>query len=182
MGHKCWSCCGLGLVILLSTMVQGQEEKRYLGKTAKEWVKIVKDKDSPQRMDGVEAMLGVGVLMAMDVGTEEVLGALVSALKDKRELVRARAARGVGNFGADARTAVPALIEALKASAKIKKEDEVFVRVHLLDAVGQIGPAAKAAVPVVLEGLKADDQLVRKQAAESLKKIDPEAAKKAGLK
>ena len=46
----------------------------------------------------------------------------------------------------------------------------------------EVGPAAKAAVPVVVQSLEDADSRVRKQAVDSLRKIEPEAAKKARLK
>ena len=183
MRFKSWVCCGLGLIMLVGGVIQGQEEKRYVGKTAKEWIKIVKDKNAPQRKDGVEVLMSAGRIMAMEVGTEEVVAALVSALDDKEEFLRARAARGIGNFHAEAKSAVPALIKAMKATSKAAEQGgEEFARIHFLEALGDIGPSAKAAVPVVLHSLKDAEPRIRKKAAESLQMIDPEAAKKAGIK
>jgi HEAT repeat protein len=48
-------------------------------------------------------------------------------------------------------------------------------------SLGQIGPAAKAAVSALIDALKDEDKDVRTAAAEALKKIDPEAARKAGV-
>jgi hypothetical protein len=50
----------------------------------------------------------------------------------------------------------------------------------VLDALGQFGSQARAAIPMVLEALK--DQNVSYNAAIAFKKIDPEAAAKAGVK
>src|SRR5262249_48889860 len=53
-------------------------------------------------------------------------------------------------MGAEAKTAVPALIVALK-------DQEEDVRCVVADALGAIGPAAREAVPALAEGLKDKD-------------------------
>ena len=188
MRYLLWLYCGSVLAIVLCCTADGQEAKKYLGRTAQEWIKIVKDKDSPHRMDGVEAMVGVGTSMAKEVGAEDIVAALTSALSDQRDIVRARAARGLGSFQRDAKSAVPALIQVIKDSSAAakdgdadKKESEAFVRVHIIQTLGDIGPPAKAAVKILVEALKDSDRTVRKSAGEALKKIDPEAAKGAGV-
>jgi HEAT repeat protein len=49
-------------------------------------------------------------------------------------------------------------------------------------ALGQFGLAAKEAVPALTKALKDANPRGRQEAAEALKQIDPEAAKKAGIK
>src|SRR5205823_4902352 len=84
---------------------------------------------------------------------------------------RQKAALALGKMGPKAKAAVPALIDALK-----DKKDRV--RRFSAKALGDVGPEAKAAVPALIEALR-DDQ-VRAMAGYALKRIDPEAAKKAG--
>jgi HEAT repeat protein len=174
MERRAWLWCGVCLAVL-AVAARGHEEKRYQGKTAKEWIRIVKDKDSPQRKDGVEVLRSVGPIIAEEVGAKEVVAALVPVLKDKDALLRGRAADALGNLSASAKAAVPALIEALQ-------DEEDYVRTEAAQALGDIGKAAQAAVPALVAALKDKEAPVRKAAAESLKKIDPEAAKKAGVK
>jgi HEAT repeat protein len=52
------------------------------------------------------------------------------------------------------------------------------------DALGGVGKeaAAEKVVPALIQALKDPDSQVRRAAAEALKKVDPEAAKKAGLR
>jgi hypothetical protein len=64
----------------------------------------------------------------------------VARLKDKSDPARWEAAFELGNLGAAAAPAVPALIEALKDESK-------GCRSHAIKALGKIGPGAKAAVP-----------------------------------
>jgi HEAT repeat protein len=68
---------------------------------------------------------------------------------------------------------VPALVEALK-------DREARVREAAAGGLGAIGRPAKAAVPALLELRKDGDENVRAAAARAPKRIDPEAAKKAG--
>jgi len=68
---------------------------------------------------------------------------------------------------------VPALSKALK-------DEDMFVRMHAAQSLGHI--ADRLSVPALLEALNDPDEHVRKCAAEALKKIDPEAAAKAGVK
>jgi HEAT repeat protein len=49
-------------------------------------------------------------------------------------------------------------------------------------ALGQFGPAAKEAVPALTEALKDVNPKVRQEAAQALKIVDPEAARKVGIK
>jgi HEAT repeat protein len=46
-------------------------------------------------------------------------------------------------------------------------------------ALGRIGPVAKDAVPVLLKAMKNGNQELQRSATEALRKIDPEAARKA---
>ena len=48
--------------------------------------------------------------------------------------------------------------------------------------MGEIGPDAKAAVPALVKALGDDGQYVARFAGEALQRIDPAAAKKAGVK
>lgn len=67
-----------------------------------------------------------------------------------------------------------ALIEALK-------EKNPVVRWSAAVVLGEIGPAAKVAIVRSAERLKDRDKHVRREAARALRKIDPEAAKRAGV-
>ena len=50
------------------------------------------------------------------------------------------------------------------------------------ESLGEIGPDAKSAVPALIESLKDPSLEVRDMAGASLKKIDPAAAAKQGVK
>jgi len=54
-------------------------------------------------------------------------------------------------------------------------------RYMAIRALGRIGPPARVAIPPLLDLLQAEDRMIRITAADALKRIDPEVAKKAGL-
>ena len=108
-------------------------------------------------------------------GARSAVPALVEALKDRDDRVRAATADALNGIGPPARAAVPALTEALKDRAP-------DVRSRVARALGSIGPGAKAATSALTKALlKGQTEGVRAAAGEALKKIDPEAAKKAGI-
>ena len=91
--------------------------------------------------------------------------------KDESRDVRLEAVFALKNFGV---WAVPDLLEALKKGPKADRN-------MILITLGEMGDKAKDAVPAVVASLQDDDEYVRAAAAEALKKLDPEAARKAGV-
>ena len=132
-------------------------------------VKALKDDDAPARAGAAAALYWI----ATEAGT--AVPALGEALQDRDIRVRRLSALALARLGPDARLAVPALIEAVK-------DKESRVRAAAVNALAAIGPSAKAATPALIEALKDRDKSARARAAEALKKIDSEAAKKAGVK
>lgn len=80
-------------------------------------------------------------------------------------------------------TTVSALGERL---AQAWREEKQFSQLPfdavLLSGLAELGPRAKSVVPVVLPLLNAPRRALRQAAADALKKIDPEAAAKAGIR
>lgn len=85
----------------------------------------------------------------------------IGKLKDRDRYVRMQAAAALGQIGAEARKAVPALTEALT------DEDE-SIRQWAAHALGQIGPEARSAVPALTAALRDDNAFVRLKAAEAV--------------
>ena len=97
---------------------------------------------------------------------------LTPLLQDPLPGIRINAAIALGAIGPEARSAVPALAANLK-------DPSPLVRTFTLRALAKLGPAAQEAVPAILPLLKEPSH--QSEAAETLKKIDPAAAQKAGV-
>ena len=119
---------------------------------------------------------------------------------------RARAAGSLGGFGPAGSPAIPVLIQAANAKdivvrgpavgalGEIHQQPDVIVPLLMkyldddnlntaaAEALGGFGSVAKPAVPKLVALLKIPDKDLRHAVTESLKKIDPEAAAKAGIK
>jgi HEAT repeat protein len=121
---------------------------------------------------------------------------LMEALSSKDLNVFTAAVRTLAMIGFD-KESVSALAEAIKADAenrghlldddvaqalaKTLKNREVETRKAAIATLTEMNPEeAKMAVPELIEALQDPDATVRASAAEALKKIDPEAAAKAG--
>jgi HEAT repeat protein len=100
---------------------------------------------------------------------------LIDQLHAKDSAQRLHAVKDLAGRPGEAEVVVPALAEALK-------DEETFVRRDAAKALGEIGPAAKPALPTLLVALRDKHPAVRKAVAEALRKIDADAATKAGLR
>lgn len=95
------------------------------------------------------------------------LSSWVADLKGAAPYTRNAAAYAIGGMGADAKPAVPALIEALK-------DPEAAVRFPVCVALREIGPAAKDAIPALTETLDDRNDDVAAMARKALIKITGE--------
>ncbi|HEX4644731.1 MAG TPA: hypothetical protein VH598_03910 [Verrucomicrobiae bacterium] len=103
--------------------------------------------------------------------------AVPALMESIRRGVSQNDAWALGEFGAEAKPAVPILESHLQDS-------EPKVCVEILRTLRRIVPKseAKTLVPILLETLKDQSDGVRAEAGNMLKEIDPEAAAKAGVK
>ncbi|HLJ94744.1 MAG TPA: HEAT repeat domain-containing protein [Gemmataceae bacterium] len=99
--------------------------------------------------------------------TGKTVAELEQMLRDPNPSIQVQGAFGLGRLGPEARSAVPALMEALKRDR--------LVRQHAALALGQIGPAASDAVPALCAALSDPEWAVRRQAALALGQIGPQA-------
>jgi HEAT repeat protein len=102
--------------------------------------------------------------------------ALLQVLKGNDDTVRAKAAEALGHIHTDAEMVIPALITCLN-------DPKSDLRTEAAEALAGWGKQSQAAVPRLIQLL--DDRSDRDLVAavpEALKKIDPEAAAKAGVK
>jgi HEAT repeat protein len=140
----------------------------------------------------------------------QVPSLITTLTNDRSPMVRQAAASALGAIGSEARLAAPALFHAAKetnldvrsfalsALGQIQPDplltvpvlvaglDDPFpvARVFAATALGYYGPEARAAVPALLRMLATNNAAGSEhhEAASALKKIDPEAAAKAGVK
>jgi HEAT repeat protein len=85
---------------------------------------------------------------------EHAVPALIGVLKGPNREMRVCAADALGRFGPAARTAIPALVDAIE-HPEANDVAEILTR-HSVLALGRIGPEAKAAVPALMRLLEKD--------------------------
>jgi hypothetical protein len=102
----------------------------------------------------------------------DALPVLIHALEDEDAMVRGRAGIALSRLG---KGAVPELRKLLKTG----KRD---TRASTLGTLARIGGDARESVPDLIPLLKDEDPLLQKLAGDALRKIDPDAAKNAGVK
>ncbi len=134
-------------------------------------VEALRDQDALVRQHVAEALGKIGP------DARSAVPALRAALQDEDSVVGRLAAEALGNIGPDAKPTAPALTGALK------NNDPVF-RLLAAEALGKIGADAKEAVQVLLQ-LAQDQESegdIRAMATAALKRMDPEAAARAGIR
>ena len=94
--------------------------------------------------------------------------ALINALQDKNESIRASAAYALGDIGSAAQEAVPALTQALP-------DESTWVRRHATEALGLIGQSAQNTVPALIDLLYDEHYWIRDNAARALARLGPAA-------
>jgi HEAT repeat protein len=129
--------------------------------------------DACKDADGVTRVRAAAALVKAGSDKAAALTVLKTALKDKDAPVRVAAAGALWEFD-PSKDALLVLVAALE-----DKDDEVCCDAGVI--LGKIGPGAKAIVPDLLRLLKDKFAPYYDPAAEALKKIDPEAAKKTGV-
>jgi HEAT repeat protein len=164
------------------------------------FAEALKDGAAPVRAGAAAALYWI----AAEAGA--MVPALTAALEDRDRRVRQFSAMALGRIGPDARSAVSSLIQVLvdeegrvRAAATsalgqigpyaaaglveaLQKDKAARIRAAAAAALPMIADRGPNAVPALIEALKDTDGGVRKAVASALKKIDPQAAKKAGIK
>lgn len=139
--------------LLIAALGDGASEVRWhaaqtlskIGPAARESLGALRtaqqDTDERVRIEATNALLKIGV------SGKEAVPLLIEQLQNDR-WERAHAAKALGELGADAGAAVPALAAALK-------QENRELRMAVVEALGKIGPAASAAVPALRAVLEA---------------------------
>lgn len=113
-----------------------------------------------EQADPQGAMLAIDTIA--ELGGEKAIAGLTGALKNER--ARYWACLGLGEAGADAKSAVPALVEVLS-------DDRTEIQVQALIALGKIGADSAPAVAQIAPLVKAEQQAVQYAAAYALGEI-----------
>jgi HEAT repeat protein len=128
---------GLGMLGVGDRVCAPEKERIYKGKTAREWMAILKDKKDRRSKDWVIATLG-----EMGPDARVAVPALIEVLKDKD--LRVEAAAALGEIGPDAKAALPAMLQALRAEKYVPRN-------AITRSVALLGDAA---VPALVEALE----------------------------
>lgn len=120
------------------------------------------------------ALAAIGLYVLGATGSNSI-PALIRQLGDPEIYPRVYAAAALGEIRTNARDTIPALITALNDKVDV-------VVVNAATALTQYGLNAKQAVPALTNLVTNTNQSIQKAASRALKKIDAEAAVKAGLK
>ncbi len=137
----------------------------------------------PPSADGPRPEVIEAFVAAMEDAKPEVVGEVIAALASKGKAALPGVLRGLANeklrpyavrvaalLGPDAEPAVPALMQAWKATG-----DDSALRTEIQFALAAIGPGAAAAVPALTTSLAADQPQVRNSACYALGRIGPAA-------
>jgi HEAT repeat protein len=108
----------------------------------------------------------VGMVLCVAAARGADMDELIKQLRSGDNDARRAAARALGEGGAEAKTAVPALITALK-------DRDTFVRRFSAQALGAIGPDAQSAVRSLTAALNDPKNEVRGAAVSALGKLGP---------
>jgi|ERR1051326_2870046 HEAT repeat protein len=101
---------------------------------------------------------------------------LITGLQHTNHQVHEEALVALGRIHAQPQIAIPAIMSSLQSTND-------FVRMHAVQAIGQFGSSAAGFVPIsnVFRCLSDTSNLVRQNASNSLRRIAPEVAAKAGI-
>lgn len=135
-------------------------------------VKAVRD---PQAQVSMVAAESLDIIDPQAVVNAGVVPILINLLKDPDQQIAMNAARTLGKIRKQLEVVIPTLMEAAQGT-------NYEVAASSLDGLADFGAEAKAAVPLAMATLRHKDGRMRYAAAYALKKIDPEAAAKAGVK
>jgi HEAT repeat protein len=200
----------LALILLVALPFGGegirgilQNEPMSRGHSLGYWTEKAKDMKCPpeQRRQAIEA---IGEMGSAGAPAIPVLKEVASDRKEEPSVRSCAVLKGLAPIGRPAAPALCDLVqdrtirtvvvdgmgvmpsaadEVVPILVKTLKDENPFTRAMAAVALGRLGNKAQAAVPLLLAGLKDPDSAPLKvELALALWKIDPESAKKAGLK
>jgi HEAT repeat protein len=138
---------------------------------------VLKSKlEHPSPLVRVHAALAMFLVAGDKTGEQEA----IRGLGNRSHQVRITAAETLWRMGKDGRS-IPLLVRTLE-EANLSGTEGENERYMAARALGRIGPDAKDAVPELLKIIDARDPDLAATARASLKAIDPDEARKAGVK
>jgi hypothetical protein len=137
-------------------------------------IALLNDKDPEVRYTAVFTLRSLGPV------ARDALPALIKCLQDPDFTVRSDAIFGLGELHQDPDRVIPILVEFLDKPQN--PQQSVTLRHNALWSLRQFGPQAKSAVPSLLRLLNDEHEILRWEATNGLRVIDPEAAAKVGVK
>ena len=146
-----------GLVV--AVLACGTTDRAYRGHTAREWAALLAAPTSRERVAAAEALYHIAPT------SDDVVNALLTAMRDTSGEVQSAVAVALGTVGA---RAVPGLAEAVG-------DDHTSVRMIALSLLGERGADAAPAAPSIARALADSNPDVRIAAAQTLARIGPAA-------
>ncbi|MGO8925638.1 MAG: HEAT repeat domain-containing protein [Limisphaerales bacterium] len=131
------------------------------------------------REDPGVRLTAVLTLRSLDPVACDAVPALIKCLQDPDFTVRSDAIFGLGELHQDPDRVIPILVEFLDKPQN--PQQSVALRDRALGSLRQFGPQAKSAIPSLLRLLNDEHEILRWEATNALRVIDPEAAAKAGV-
>ena len=135
---------------------------------------LIKALLDPDREVRYQAAYGLANLAFMGGDARPAVPALIEALQDNYMGVRGGAAHALGHIHSDPGIVVPALVKSLH-------DPDTSVRTHAASALGEFGTNGKPAIAALTGLLSETNQDASSAATNALKRIDPEAAARAGV-
>ena len=152
---------GLAVVTGISVLARSEEATKIGGKSASDWVAVLRSDDLKAPSDAC------GALMLFGPAVRGAVPALIDALDDPRQQVQIKAAEALRYIGTDAAAAATALVHKLRL-----RGSEIGIAVSARDALVAIGPAA---VPALTQCVEGDDKDAREWAMVILAGFGPAA-------
>jgi HEAT repeat protein len=131
--------------------------------------------------DGDSAIRATAAGLLADLGAEAkaAVAPLGQLLKDSSGRVRLCAAHALWRVDRQGKTAVPVITAALEDG--VTADVSMAYLLDLVKALEEMGEQDRGVVPALLELARDKHRRVRRAAEEAVKKVDPEAARKAGI-
>jgi hypothetical protein len=124
--------------------------------------------------------LAVFALRCLGPVASEAWPEMIECLKDPDMTIRCDAATALGQIHQEPEKSVRILMDFLENHRKDR--NNLFPSEEAIVSLGQFGAQAKPAVPMLIGLLNDPEQNIRGSATNALRKIDPDAAAKAGVK